>query len=411
MPFRFPFLSYPLQPFSSFVEKLPKNSRSKLPQHLAEAKYSVRLLRYWWSGQALAAEAKKLGRPLHVVDLGCERGWLKHFTPEGVVERWTGLDWNPQPEVTQLAQYDEVKHANFDEHLPLPTATADAVVSLHVFEHLLRPGSTMSEISRLLKPGGIFLGGAPTMPHWIATLREKHFRRLLQQGKLAAGGHITVLSPQRWQSLVNDAGFDLDFITGSHAIRRTGSKLENSLWWVRLNQIWGALFPSLGSECYLMARRQATTFSESDRLTSDAAHHRALWITLAATTAIALMFGFSALTDRYQARQEQRIASWLSAHQSGSDQFLIWDEALAHWCGDRPDLHCADSIEELQQLIQKHQNAHLLVTVDRASTLTQSSSDNNWRIDSRLDFDGTDYLLLKKGESGTHLKEYLLGAN
>lgn len=100
---RFPFLFFPLAPFRSLLARLPENSRTKLRAHLVEADDSVRLLRYWWAGQTLAAESKRLGRPIKVVDLGCERGWLRHFTPEGVVEKWIGLDWNPNREAVELA--------------------------------------------------------------------------------------------------------------------------------------------------------------------------------------------------------------------------------------------------------------------------------------------------------------------
>lgn len=54
--------------------------------------------------------------------------------------------------------------ADFNEQLPLGNNIADAVVSLHVFEHLARPGWTITEVARLLQPQGVFLGCTPTMP-------------------------------------------------------------------------------------------------------------------------------------------------------------------------------------------------------------------------------------------------------
>ncbi|MEY5010330.1 MAG: hypothetical protein RLZZ253_1469, partial [Verrucomicrobiota bacterium] len=71
---RFSFLRWPLFPLSKLVTGI--QPKSKLGQHLAQAPYSIRLLRYWWAGQALAEEAERIGRPLRVLDLGCERGWL-----------------------------------------------------------------------------------------------------------------------------------------------------------------------------------------------------------------------------------------------------------------------------------------------------------------------------------------------
>jgi len=409
---RFPFLNYPLDPLAHVGQRIPANAKTRLHAHLREARYSIRLLRYWWAGQALKAESERLGRPLCVVDLGCERGWLKHFTPKGAVSKWIGLDWNPQPEVRNLAQYNEVHHANFDEHLPVESAIADAVVSLHVFEHLLRPGSTMAEVSRVLKPGGIFLAGAPTMPHWLAKRREKHFRRLLQQGKLAAGGHITVLSPDRWKSLAADAGMQVEFATGSHAIRRTGSVLENSRLWVRLNQLWGGLFPSLGSECYTMARRDETRIAQSDRLGPEDPHRRSLWITVAAT-ASAIMLGLGTWGILHAEQHDERqVSKWLDAHQSGSDKFILHDKALGELCDQRTDVHCTDSLQDLVKVSIKSPDAHILVSIPTAHKLIgRKAIEKYWRIDSRLDLNGTDYLLLRRRDEGTPLKEYLLGAN
>lgn len=411
MPQRFPFLSYPLVSFRQLAKKIPSTTRTKLHQHLEEADFSVRLLRYWWAGQALAVESRRLGRPLQVVDLGCERGWLKHFTPEGVVDRWIGLDWNPQAEVTKLARYDEVHHANFDEALPLSSGIADAVVSLHVFEHLPRPGSTIAEVSRLLKPGGVFLGGAPTMPDWLARLRERYFRKQLREGKLPAGGHITVLSPQRWRSLATDVGMETEFVTGSHAFRRTGSSLENQRWWIRLNQFWGGLFPSLGSEAYIMARRSAGWVEKTDRLSAEDPHWRKTWIALAATSVIALigLAGWFITHNRQAAQQE--IVTWIDAQQKGSDVFLVTESALRYLANQREDTHFADSDQEMQALLKEHPDAHVLVSLHAAVELANATRDTElWRIDSRLDRDQTDYLLLKRAAQGTPLSEYLLGA-
>lgn len=411
MPQRFPFLSYPLVSFRQLAKKIPANTRTKLHQHLEEADYSVRLLRYWWAGQALAVESKRLGRPLQVVDLGCERGWLKHFTPEGVVERWIGLDWNPQAEVTKLAQYDEVHHANFDEALPLTTGIADAVVSLHVFEHLPRPGSTMAEVSRLLKPGGIFLGGAPTMPDWPARLRERFFRKQLREGNLPAGGHITVLSPKRWRSLATDVGMETEFVTGSHAFRRTGSSLENQRWWIRLNQFWGGLFPSLGSEAYIMARRSAGWVAKTDRLGGEDPHRRKTWIALATATVITLAALAAWFINHNRQASQREIVSWIDAQQKGSDVFIVSEAPLRDLAHQRSDTHFAESDQQLLALLEEHPDAHVLVSLQAAVTLAHTTQDSElWSIDSRLNLEPTDHLLLKRSAHGTPLSEYFLGA-
>lgn len=408
---RFPFFFYPLRPFKGLADKLPGKSRTKLRAHLEEAAYSVRLLRYWWAGQALAAESRRLGRALTVADLGCERGWLKHFTPEGVVEKWIGLDWNPQREALDLAGYDEVHHAHFDERLPLQKGVADAVASLHVFEHLPRPGWAMAEASRLLKPGGVFLGCSPTMPHWLAVRRERYLRKRWKEGLIADGGHISVLSPHRWRTIAHEAGLQTEFVTGSHAVRKTGAFFENWAWWIRLNQLWGALFPSLGSECCLMARREAVHLAGPARLAPEDFHRRGLWAGLGATAALLLLSVSLWGAIQFSQADEKRVAAWLDAHQAGSDMFLLHDKKMRRLCGSRPDFQCVESMDELLAQLDTHPHAHVLVSVAEARRLTSQDTAHLWSIDSRLDFHGTDYLLLRQTKAGTPLGEYLLGAN
>ncbi len=98
------------------------------------------------------------------------------------MERWVGLDWDMRRECLENARYDEVIRANFDKVFPVEPGCMDVVVNNHVMKHLPCPGSTMAEISRVLRVGGIFLEGSPTMPHWLASLRESWLRRKLRLG-------------------------------------------------------------------------------------------------------------------------------------------------------------------------------------------------------------------------------------
>lgn len=407
---RFTIFGYPLESLEEITGSDFPSLPAELKQSAGRAKYSIRLLRYWWAGQALRREAARLGRPLTVVDLGCERGWLKFFTPRGVVQRWIGLDWNIRSEVSEIARYDEVHQADFDERLPLPIATADAVVSLHVFEHLLRPGCTMAEVSRLLRAGGIFVGGAPTMPHWIARLREQYFRKRLDDGRIFAGGHITVLSPTRWRSLAEDAGLEVEFATGSHMIRRTGSWLENFSWWIRFNQAWGALFPALGSECCVLARKAGGGNTPVRTLPAADLHWRKLWIGVGVSVAALVVMGGYYANHYAEKIDERAVATWLDAHQTGAEVFLTVTDDVATTGGFRKDLHKAETIDELVHLVARFPQAHVLVSLEMAAKLDRAQP-GHWRIDSRFDLGDAENLLIKQSSTGTHLGEYLLGTN
>ena len=413
---RFPFLRWPLKPLRETLP--PVAAGSLLDQHLGKAAYSVRLLRYWWAGQALAEEAARLGRPLVVVDLGCERGWLKFFTPAGAVAKWIGLDWNPRDDARK-AGYDEVLHANFDEVLPVASGEADAVVSLHVFEHLPRPAATMTEVARLLRPGGIFLGGAPTMPDWLARLREGYFRKKLENGEIVPGGHITVLSPSRWKNLAHDTGLEVEFATGSHAVRMTGSGIENSRLWVRLNQFWGGLFPSLGSECYLQARRRKPWVEGAIPLPKGDGRPRLAWVAAALVLlGVPAWIGMTGLRGGNGAKSAAEDAGlcaverWMEKHQDGGALFIVVEDPdIPARVLARRDVRVVATAEEALALMRERGDAHLLV---ERSDLTPEEPAleelGRLRVDSRLAHLGGDFFLLRTAEVSTgSLGHYLKG--
>ena len=105
--------------------------------------------------------------------------------------------------------------------------------------------------------GGVILAGSPVAPSFVARMRTAQLRSRLARGVVKAGCHINSMSGRFWRKLVNDAGLDVEIHTGTFLIRWSKNPLENSAIWMRLNQAWGALFPSLGGELYLSARKPA----------------------------------------------------------------------------------------------------------------------------------------------------------
>ncbi len=259
----FRFLSYRL-------DDLAENTQIRQPefQITARAKqttYPIRAIRYWWVAQTLSREL--IHKPnATIVDMGAGHGQMRRYSAGSMKfitpgypfdsQQWIGLDKAPQPEVSS-AGYSRIIECDFDRTLPLETGSVDALICIHVMEHLPRPKFSIAEIARVLAPGGVFVGGSPTAPAPVSFFLHRWLQRKMRNGTTGENGHINSLSPGDWKHLVTGAGLKLDFISGSHLMRLSGSPLENSKAWARLNLFWGGLFPSLGSEVYLLARKGA----------------------------------------------------------------------------------------------------------------------------------------------------------
>ena len=71
----------------------------------------------------------------------------------------------------------DIKHGNDPVHLPYPSASIGAVLSVGVLEHVPDMSGSLSEINRVLRPGGAFfvfmLPNRYSWAEWIADLRHQ----------------------------------------------------------------------------------------------------------------------------------------------------------------------------------------------------------------------------------------------
>jgi SAM-dependent methyltransferase len=220
-------------------------------------RYPLRATRYWHALEGLQDEQRPRGQALTILDMGCGKGISRVFVGDHVDARWIGLDWRPDTTRLQRIGYDQVFECDFDQRLPVADHSVDVVICLHVLEHLPRPEFAISEISRVLRPGGVLLAATPVKPEPIGRLRQIQLRGQLRRGQRRPGKHINAFWPDRWRDLCRSAGLDLETFTGGYLLRWAGNPLESFRTWIRLNQVWGALFPSLGGEILLKARLAA----------------------------------------------------------------------------------------------------------------------------------------------------------
>jgi SAM-dependent methyltransferase len=395
----FPFLCWPLWDFFRVAAEVKDPG---LRSALRRGRYSIRMLRYWWAANAIAEEAQKLSRPPVIVDLGCGRGWLKLLTDRLVCAKWIGLDGHIEYPELASAGYERVAQCDFEAQLPVDDASVDMVVSLHVFEHLHDPDKTMREVCRILRPGGVFLGGTPVLPSPFALLRTAwhQFRHWI--GKPSSNGHARSFSPASWQRLLDRHGFEVDFMTGSHVTRLSRHPLESRAWWIRINQVVGRLFPSLGAEVYLLARRPST---DRKRCRSALMAWRlGDWLLppVAIGLAAAAMF-MAPGRDSFE-----RIHAWLEEHRDHDDVYFLCALADKHQGLDLPVLQNPRERGFIYHLDPEcPHDVHVVVELEDARAWMATGSALHWKVVDRHEGRRGHLLLLSMREPGQLLADYL----
>ena len=107
-----------------------------------------------------------------VLDLGCGTGRNISFVKDNVRKAYEyfGIDYSSACISYAQSQYNR-QGVTFIQHdgkiLPFPTGTFDYIVSSHVLEHIAKKDADtyVTEISRILKKGGVAVIGTPNRAH------------------------------------------------------------------------------------------------------------------------------------------------------------------------------------------------------------------------------------------------------
>ena len=95
----------------------------------------------------------------HVLDLGCRDGALTQaYAGENEI---VGVDADREALAEAQKLGIETRWADLDEALPFEDAAFDVVVAGELLEHLRDPRRVVSEVLRVLRPGGTFVGSVP----------------------------------------------------------------------------------------------------------------------------------------------------------------------------------------------------------------------------------------------------------
>jgi SAM-dependent methyltransferase len=152
-----------------------------------------------------------IGRGKRVLDLGCRSGALtKHFLEGNSV---VGLDVDAAALEKARALGIEPVRANVEEPLPFENDRFDAVVAGELLEHLRFPDDLVTEIRRVLRPGGLLVGSVPNAFRVQSRLRFVRGRPPEDDPT-----HLRLFSPEAVRALLS--GFEdvrIDFVGGRYA--------------------------------------------------------------------------------------------------------------------------------------------------------------------------------------------------
>lgn len=120
-----------------------------------------------------------------VVEVGCGCGEFADIIINDDVNaiRYVGLEGSLSNAsvVKSVTGYDAVV-ANFETPLPIPSNSADVVVTLEVIEHIANAEIFLRELSRILKPNGYLILSTPNVGFLGSRLKYLSKAEVLQEG-------------------------------------------------------------------------------------------------------------------------------------------------------------------------------------------------------------------------------------
>lgn len=100
------------------------------------------------------------------IDVGCGNGaaaglWLSELAAE-----YIGLDISATAVAQARTLGIDARQIEDATALPLPDGSADLAICIEVLEHLVRPDHAVTEIMRVLAPGGVLVASVPNAVYW-----------------------------------------------------------------------------------------------------------------------------------------------------------------------------------------------------------------------------------------------------
>ena len=99
-----------------------------------------------------------------VLDIGAGAGIVEQMNFKGKAGSIVGIDLDER--VLENPWVDEAHHGDAS-HTPFSDNEFDVIICDNVLEHIAEPEAFLKEVSRILKPGGVFMGKTPNKYHYM----------------------------------------------------------------------------------------------------------------------------------------------------------------------------------------------------------------------------------------------------
>lgn len=148
---------------------------------------------------------------IKILEVGCGAGQfiraIKQFLPGS---ECYGFDVSSVAIDKAKETGDRVNYiAGPSDRWPLDDSFFDAVVIYDVLEHVESVEQTMSEIKRVLKPGGVIYAFIPCEGDWLSFWHWLRFNKRLDTLTNKYAGHINRFSRAKWQNIFGQFGFKI----------------------------------------------------------------------------------------------------------------------------------------------------------------------------------------------------------
>jgi dolichol-phosphate mannosyltransferase len=170
-------------------------------------------LQRYWQRQRFRVIRGMVDGATRVLDIGCGSSRILQSLPQAV-----GLDMQIRKLRWLRAPGRQLVQGSLS-HLPFADGTFDAVICSEVIEHIPREEVDLSDMARVLAPGGTLVLGTPDYGRWTWRALEGVYRRVFPQGY--ATEHVNPYTRRELRREVERLGLavqEVQYVAGSEMI-------------------------------------------------------------------------------------------------------------------------------------------------------------------------------------------------